>query len=149
MTNHPIADTDTEPDAPPHRPTLHRRPPSRRDHPRRLDKPTAISVGGGPALLRAARAETDDREVREARLEARQVAHRVAHGLQRGGLDVVALEYLPDQPEGSIVRLPYFPVVEALATRDQPVRLIWKQRHVLSLAESEQPLGDTEEETIP
>jgi putative spermidine/putrescine transport system ATP-binding protein len=39
--------------------------------------------------------------------------------------------------------------MEALATRDQPVRLIWKQRHVLSLAESEQPLGDTEEETVP
>jgi putative spermidine/putrescine transport system ATP-binding protein len=39
--------------------------------------------------------------------------------------------------------------MEALATRDQPVRLIWKQRHVLSLAASEQPLGDTEEETVP
>ena len=39
--------------------------------------------------------------------------------------------------------------MEALATRDQPVRLIWKQRHVLSLAESEQPLGDTEDETVP
>ena len=39
--------------------------------------------------------------------------------------------------------------MEALATRDQPVRLIWKQRHVLSLAESEQPLGDTEGETVP
>jgi putative spermidine/putrescine transport system ATP-binding protein len=39
--------------------------------------------------------------------------------------------------------------MEALATRDQAVRLIWKQRHVLSLAESEQPLGDTEEETVP
>ena len=38
--------------------------------------------------------------------------------------------------------------MEALATRDQPVRLIWKQRHVLSLAESEQPLGETEEETV-
>jgi putative spermidine/putrescine transport system ATP-binding protein len=39
--------------------------------------------------------------------------------------------------------------MEALATRDQPVRLIWKQRHVLSLAESEPPMGDTEEETVP
>jgi putative spermidine/putrescine transport system ATP-binding protein len=39
--------------------------------------------------------------------------------------------------------------MEALATRDQPVRLIWKQRHVLSLATSEQPLGDTEEEKVP
>ncbi len=39
--------------------------------------------------------------------------------------------------------------MEALATRDQAVRLIWKQRHVLSLAESEPPLGDTEEETVP
>jgi putative spermidine/putrescine transport system ATP-binding protein len=39
--------------------------------------------------------------------------------------------------------------MEALATRDQPVRLIWNQRHVLSLATSEQPLGDTEEETVP
>jgi putative spermidine/putrescine transport system ATP-binding protein len=39
--------------------------------------------------------------------------------------------------------------MEALATRDQQVRLIWKQRHVLSLAESEPPMGDTEEETVP
>ena len=39
--------------------------------------------------------------------------------------------------------------MEALASRDQPVRLIWKQRHVLSLATSEQPLGDTEEEKVP
>ena len=45
-----------------------------------------------------------------------------ADALQRGGLDVVALEYLPDQPEGSVVRLPYFPDVEALATR-KPVKL--------------------------
>ena len=37
--------------------------------------------------------------------------------------------------------------MEALATREQPVRLIWKRRHVLSLAASEQPPGDTEEET--
>jgi putative spermidine/putrescine transport system ATP-binding protein len=39
--------------------------------------------------------------------------------------------------------------MEALAARDQQVRLIWKQRHVLSLATSEHPLGDTEEETVP
>ncbi len=39
--------------------------------------------------------------------------------------------------------------MEALATREQPVRLTWKRRHVLSLAASEQPPGDTEEETIP
>jgi putative spermidine/putrescine transport system ATP-binding protein len=39
--------------------------------------------------------------------------------------------------------------MEALATRDQQVRLIWKQRHVLSLAASESPTGDTEEETVP
>ncbi len=39
--------------------------------------------------------------------------------------------------------------MEALAARDQPVRLIWKQRHVLSLATSEHPMGDTEEETVP
>ena len=45
-----------------------------------------------------------------------------ADALQRGGLDVVALEYLPDQPEGSIVPLSHFPDVEALATRE-PVKL--------------------------
>lgn len=45
-----------------------------------------------------------------------------ADALQRAGLDVVALEYLPDQPEGSIVPLSYFPDVEALATRE-PVKL--------------------------
>lgn len=45
-----------------------------------------------------------------------------ADALGRGGLDVVALEYLPDQPEGSTLRLPYFPDVEALATRE-PVKL--------------------------
>jgi putative spermidine/putrescine transport system ATP-binding protein len=39
--------------------------------------------------------------------------------------------------------------MEALATRDQPVRLVWKRRHVLSLATSEHPPGDTEEETVP
>jgi putative spermidine/putrescine transport system ATP-binding protein len=37
--------------------------------------------------------------------------------------------------------------MEALAARDRPVRLVWKRRHVLSLATSEQPKGDTEEET--
>jgi SAM-dependent methyltransferase len=45
-----------------------------------------------------------------------------ADALQRGGLDVVALEYLPDQPEGSIVPLSHFPDVEALSTRE-PVKL--------------------------
>ena len=40
-----------------------------------------------PALLRAARAEADDREVREARLEARQVADRVAHAVERRRID--------------------------------------------------------------
>jgi putative spermidine/putrescine transport system ATP-binding protein len=39
--------------------------------------------------------------------------------------------------------------MEALATRDQPVRLVWKRRHVLSLAESEQAMVETEEETVP
>jgi putative spermidine/putrescine transport system ATP-binding protein len=39
--------------------------------------------------------------------------------------------------------------MEALETQGRPVRLIWKQRHVLSLAESEPPMGDTEEETVP
>jgi putative spermidine/putrescine transport system ATP-binding protein len=37
--------------------------------------------------------------------------------------------------------------MEALAARDRPVRLVCKRRHVLSLATSEQPKGDTEEET--
>ena len=45
-----------------------------------------------------------------------------AHALGQGGLDVVALEYLPDEPEGSLVRLPHFPDVQALATRE-PVTL--------------------------
>ena len=45
-----------------------------------------------------------------------------ADALRSGGLDVVALEYLPDQPEGSRVPLTYFPEVEALATRE-PVKL--------------------------
>jgi putative spermidine/putrescine transport system ATP-binding protein len=39
--------------------------------------------------------------------------------------------------------------MEALEAQGRPVRLIWKQRHVLSLAASEPPLGDTEEETVP
>jgi putative spermidine/putrescine transport system ATP-binding protein len=34
--------------------------------------------------------------------------------------------------------------MEALATRDRPVRLVWKQRHVLSLATSEGAPGDSE-----
>ena len=38
--------------------------------------------------------------------------------------------------------------MEALATRNLPVRLVWKKRHVLSLAASEDPMGDTEEETV-
>jgi putative spermidine/putrescine transport system ATP-binding protein len=37
--------------------------------------------------------------------------------------------------------------MEVLAARDRQVRLVWKRRHVLSLATSEQPTGDTEEET--
>jgi putative spermidine/putrescine transport system ATP-binding protein len=39
--------------------------------------------------------------------------------------------------------------MEALSAQGRAVRLVWKRRHVLSLAESEQPLGDTEEETVP
>ena len=39
--------------------------------------------------------------------------------------------------------------MEALATRDQPVRLAWRRRHVLTLAASEDPTGATEEETSP
>ncbi|HET6381536.1 MAG TPA: ABC transporter ATP-binding protein [candidate division Zixibacteria bacterium] len=39
--------------------------------------------------------------------------------------------------------------MEVLAARDQPVRLVWKRRHVLSLATSEQVMGDTEEESVP
>ncbi len=35
--------------------------------------------------------------------------------------------------------------MEALATRGRPVRMIWKRRHVLSLARSEDRSGDTEE----
>jgi putative spermidine/putrescine transport system ATP-binding protein len=37
--------------------------------------------------------------------------------------------------------------MEALETQGRAVRLIWKRRHVLSLATSEEPVGDTEEET--
>jgi putative spermidine/putrescine transport system ATP-binding protein len=37
--------------------------------------------------------------------------------------------------------------MEALAAQGTAVRLTWKRRHVLRLAESEQPLGVTEEET--
>jgi SAM-dependent methyltransferase/predicted O-methyltransferase YrrM len=45
-----------------------------------------------------------------------------ADALQRAGLDVVALEYSPELQEGTRVRLPYFPDVEAIYTRE-PVRL--------------------------
>jgi SAM-dependent methyltransferase len=45
-----------------------------------------------------------------------------ADALQRGGLDVVALEYLPDEEEGAIVPLTHFPDVDARATRE-PVKL--------------------------
>jgi putative spermidine/putrescine transport system ATP-binding protein len=38
--------------------------------------------------------------------------------------------------------------MEALATQGRPVRLIWQRRHVLSLALSEDPTGETEEEVI-
>jgi putative spermidine/putrescine transport system ATP-binding protein len=37
--------------------------------------------------------------------------------------------------------------MEALATQGRPVRLVWRRRHVLSLARSEEGPGDTEEET--
>jgi putative spermidine/putrescine transport system ATP-binding protein len=37
--------------------------------------------------------------------------------------------------------------MEALATQGRPVRLVWKRRHVLSLARSEDRPGDTEENT--
>jgi putative spermidine/putrescine transport system ATP-binding protein len=39
--------------------------------------------------------------------------------------------------------------MEALATRDRPVRLVWKRRHVLSLAQSEHVMVESEEETVP
>ena len=45
-----------------------------------------------------------------------------ANALKRGGIDVVALEYMPDEPEGSLLPLAYFPEVEALSTRE-PVKL--------------------------
>ena len=38
--------------------------------------------------------------------------------------------------------------MEALATQGRPVRLIWHRRHVLSLAKSEEPVGESEEEEI-
>ncbi|HKP19971.1 MAG TPA: class I SAM-dependent methyltransferase [Thermoleophilaceae bacterium] len=44
------------------------------------------------------------------------------HALKEAGLDVVALEYLPDSIEGSVERLPYFPDVEAVVT-PEPVRM--------------------------
>ncbi len=37
--------------------------------------------------------------------------------------------------------------MEALAAQGQAVRLLWKRRHVLSLAASEEPTGEVEEET--
>lgn len=45
-----------------------------------------------------------------------------ADALKRGGLDVVALEYEPDAPEGSRAPRTNFPDVEALTTRE-PVKL--------------------------
>jgi putative spermidine/putrescine transport system ATP-binding protein len=39
--------------------------------------------------------------------------------------------------------------MEALAAQGQRVRLLWRRRHVLSLATSEDPMGDAEEETNP
>ena len=39
--------------------------------------------------------------------------------------------------------------MEALTAQGRPVRLIWKRRHVLSLATSEGSMGETEEETHP
>jgi SAM-dependent methyltransferase len=45
-----------------------------------------------------------------------------ADALQQAGLEVEALEYVPDAPEGTRSSLPYFPNVQALTTRD-PVRL--------------------------
>jgi putative spermidine/putrescine transport system ATP-binding protein len=39
--------------------------------------------------------------------------------------------------------------MEALTAQGQPVRLIWKRRHVLSLAASEESMGESEEETHP
>jgi SAM-dependent methyltransferase len=45
-----------------------------------------------------------------------------AAALQRAGIDVTALEYVPDVEEGHRAPLPFFPEVEALYTRE-PVRL--------------------------
>jgi SAM-dependent methyltransferase len=45
-----------------------------------------------------------------------------AAALQRAGVDVVALEYVPDADEGLRAPLPFFPEVEALYTRE-PVHL--------------------------
>lgn len=45
-----------------------------------------------------------------------------ADALQHAGLDVEALEYVPDAEEGSRSRLPFFPDVEAIRTRE-PVKL--------------------------
>ena len=40
--------------------------------------------------------------------------------------------------------------MEALEAHDRPVRLIWQRRLVLSIARSEEPTGETqEEETTP
>ena len=36
--------------------------------------------------------------------------------------------------------------MEALEAKGRPVRLVWHRRHVLSLAKSEEPTGETEEE---
>jgi putative spermidine/putrescine transport system ATP-binding protein len=36
--------------------------------------------------------------------------------------------------------------MEALEAKGRPVRLVWQRRHVLSLAKSEEPTGETEEE---
>ena len=41
-----------------------------------------------------------------------------AHALMQAGVDVVALEYSPDAEEGARGRLPFFPDVEALYTRE-------------------------------
>lgn len=45
-----------------------------------------------------------------------------ADALQRGGLDVVALEYVEGSAEGARERLRYFPAIEAVVT-PEPVRL--------------------------
>ena len=58
-----------------------------------------------------------------------------AAALGRAGLDVVALEYVPDAAEGSRGPLPFFPEVEAQYTQE-PVRLPFEDRSfdgVLSL----------------